>query len=58
MSSPNGTTLFEVQEIINGIVTKAFDSVIKLNDIFMTSPKCTTLLEAKKNIHGTLIMVL
>ena len=40
-------------EIILDVVTKGFDSVIKLKDSFMTSPKCTTLLEVKENIHDT-----
>ena len=31
----------------------AFDSVIKLNNIFMTSPKCTTLLEVEEKSHDT-----
>jgi len=32
---------------INDTVVKAFDGVITLNDIFITSPTCSTLLEDK-----------
>jgi len=42
---------------INDTVVKAFDSVITLNDIFMTSTMCSTLLEDKQNIHDKVIMV-
>ena len=55
MTSPNG--IVEVQDIIHDTLSKALGSEIKLNNIFVTSPKCTTLLEVKQNIHDTLIMV-
>jgi len=48
------STLLEVRGNINDTVVKAFDSVITLNDIFIT---CTMLLEDKSNIHVTVIMV-
>ena len=35
------------------MVTKAIDGVIKFDDIFMTSTKCTAVLEVKENIHDT-----
>lgn len=46
MKSPNGTIVVQVKEMIHDIVLKAFDSVVTLNDIFMTSPNCITELEA------------
>ena len=58
MTSPNGTTLVEAQEIIHELLSKTFDGGIKLNDVFMTSPKYVTLLEVKENIHDSLIWVL
>jgi len=39
------STLLEARGNINDTVVKAFDSVITLNDIFITSPTCSTLLE-------------
>ena len=51
MSVPIHTQVQEITRDIN-----AFDGVIKLNYIFMTCPTCTTLLEVRENIHGTLII--
>ena len=47
-TSPNGTTLVEVQETIHDTVTKAFDGLIKLNEIFVM---------VKENIHDALTVV-
>jgi len=39
--------ILEVRGNINDFVVKAFDSVMTLNDIFITSTMCSTLLEDK-----------
>ena len=39
MTNLIGTILVEVQEMIHDFVTKAFDSLIKVTDMFMTSAK-------------------
>ena len=57
-TSPNGTTSPEAPEIVNYIVTEAFDGVMKLNDLFMATPKCSTLVEVKENIQDTLGIIL
>jgi len=41
LTSPTCSTLLEVRVNINDTVVKAFDSVITLNDIFITSAMCT-----------------
>jgi len=41
------STLLGERGNINDTVVKAFDSVITLNDIFITSTVCSTLLEDK-----------
>ena len=51
------TTVVEVKENVHDTVIKAFDSVIKLNDIFMTSEHFATVVEVKENIRDTIIMV-
>ena len=50
------TTEVEINGIIHDTVIKSFDSVITLNDILMTSPNCTTVVEMKKNIPDTIIL--
>lgn len=52
--SPSFNTVAEVKEIIHG--TKAFDSLIKLKNILMTSPNYINVVKVKKNIHDTIIM--
>jgi len=47
ITSPTCSTLLEVRGNINDTVVKAFDSVIILNDIFITSTMSSTLLEDK-----------
>jgi len=46
-TSPTCSTLLEVRGNINDTVVKVFDSVITLNDIFITSTMFSTLLEDK-----------
>lgn len=51
-------TVVEVKEIIRDTVTKAIcnnhNDVIKPNDILMSGPNFTTVVEVKKNIHRTI----
>jgi len=47
ITRPTCSTLLEVRGNINDTVVKAFDSVRTLNDIFITSAMCSTLLEDK-----------
>ena len=56
MVSQNDTILVAVREIIHDTVIKAFDSVIKLNDILMTGPKWITVVDIQENIHDTVII--
>ena len=53
MKSPNCTTVVEVKGIIHDPIIKSFDSVIKLNGIFMTSLTFSTVVEVKEIIHDT-----
>ena len=50
LTCPSGSTLVEVKGIIHDTIIKAFDSIIILNGIFMTSPKCTIVVKDQGKI--------
>lgn len=54
MKSPNFTNEAEIKGIIHDTNIKSFESIITINNTFMTNSNCSTAVEVEEIIHDTI----